>query len=298
MNSTLNTLSFCGLDIRLNSKIIEWKIKDDVIQGWKDSCTASMTDRKENTPKHVMMLFGYLNRLAYVRLESNYRHRSILQHISKISRTCSSDRKQWSKKDRLSTTTYTNLANIIREIDFKWSSIKKHKFNHPILLATDASEKYIGFVLLHKHTDSWTLLEQDSELRTEELSIDFGETLATHWASQKIKKHKTPDMDCLIIAIDNTASSRSLLRGASHSDEINDLIQATLDTLLTEFEETQIGILDIASADNVSDVLTRSRDISPSNEDYTTRLNATIKRAEIAIKQLELSIRWTSRHDI
>lgn len=295
--ATTNEFSFCGVDFIFKSGVLSWKIKDDIITRWKKTATEG------STPRHALQLFGYVNRVTYIRLATNYHHRTSIRYVARLSRMCAKKELAWNEVHPLAKDAYNLLATTIKDLDFRWTCSIPIIINHPILLATDASGGskgqfgHIGFVLLHKPPGSphWVELRRGSKQRTEMRTIDYGETLALQWALTQIVPDLVESMDCCIAAIDNTTTSYALLRGAAYSEQVDDLIQASLDILLKFFEPHRIAVNDIASADNVADVLTRSQDCE--NEDYATRLASTIRRGEVSLHNMQMSLRWASRLD-
>ena len=88
--------------------------------------------------------------------------------------------------------------------------------------------------------------------------IDVAETEAADWALKDASTSSLfAEADCILLAIDNKATARSILRGGSKSHQINTIVNDMIDLLLKSFQPDQIGLVDVATKLNVADALTR-----------------------------------------
>eukprot|EP00658_Telonema_sp_P-2_P038951 TRINITY_DN27865_c0_g1_i2.p1 TRINITY_DN27865_c0_g1~~TRINITY_DN27865_c0_g1_i2.p1 ORF type:complete len:180 (+),score=15.19 TRINITY_DN27865_c0_g1_i2:59-598(+) len=115
--ATTNEFTFCGLDFKFTKGQLFWKIKDSILSKWKSKVNTG------NSPRHALKLFGYVSRTSYIRLETNYYHRSSLRHVARLSRMCAKEEISWGKSHPLAIEAYNILASLVKNLDFRWSTI-------------------------------------------------------------------------------------------------------------------------------------------------------------------------------
>ena len=176
----------------------------------------------------------------------------------------------------------------------EWYVHDTSQAQRPFAIATDASLDKLGYVSFTRVDAAWKVHRQGFLILEHTTTIDVEEARAVIFTLLELKDFlQDYRPDAIVIGIDNLGISRSLLRGTSASTGANPLVQETIDFLIERVNPQKLGFCDIASEDNVADVLTRHGDCE--SYDYNTRLELTKTALNRALDNLNQNLRWTPR---
>ena len=297
INNTVNSFNFCGLEgafihntIVEDTLVFQWRILSEVFVKWHTTCSSLII----TTPAEVMKVFGYITRIRHVQQRTLSDIKDFMKDLSKLSAEMHfSNHKKWDTESHQAKMLGIQILKIFSKEENTWTSFSKQDIQETVIIITDASNTKLGYYILLLHSDgTFEHISHRSIVRSDDSHIDIAEAQAV------VEALKDPSLfllrfDAMIIMVDNTAASRSLYKCRSKSPSLDLCIQDSW-LLISKFvTEDKVGIVDIASSDNVADIMTRDEIENDAN--FTTRFALSCIRANSAVDNLKLHIRWNPR---
>lgn len=276
-NATTDACSFCGLDIKLEGKKIHWRTSPNTFSKWQ---TQTINKR---TPREGASLLGIILRQCYVRETNTADRRAPILLLRNLLSTV----QDWDADGHITPTTAEEILHMRDRMSNEWCTLKTHN-RSPLIIVADATPTKICFIIFDENMN---IIHRESAT-VEHQNIAVTEAIAILLAIQTLKHSTTPTE--VIVITDNTTAGRSLAKGYSLQQEVDEKISQILHESTTKNLHIQT-VVDITSEENIADVGTRHQDWE--SKDAHERMEATLARIEHCIPLYKRGSKWISRHD-
>ena len=232
--STCSVFNFCGISIQQSSVGLSWSIENSSLEKWQAAAKFPVRP----TPRTYFSFLGFVRfALPLFRLPKR-----TLGRYTKLQSVLGKIDPNWDREDSRIIVLLGNLVDLILSFKRVWSyagsfnSFTKNDFD---LIACDATPFRWA---------AWTLTREDvvqEKLEgsfAKEIRFESAETYALHKGIEAALRRKSK---AIAVSTDNTVAGRSLERGYSRSEEVDNIVRSIQIYMYTNIYKYMSQIYDI-----------------------------------------------------